>query len=240
MEPTPRAKNLQKDLQRLLSSLRRFMDDTEQFSARDSTRIFTLEIPDFLSTLLTALLLRFEHEAPQAGLFIKKANYSLLDLGKGITIRILPMSLSIPTGLTRSFLGSCHWRTFVRKDHPIINSWNLESWSKYPHIQYRESGHKEDGLEKAIAAAGCSRKIKAAVETFSMAMAMVEQSDSLFSCLCASAEVHNPNLISLPVPFSTTPIDFALVWSETLDQDGAKQWFEELLRISFPKSGSSM
>ena len=40
MEPTPRAKNLQQDLQRLLSSLRRFMDDTDEFSPKESTRTF--------------------------------------------------------------------------------------------------------------------------------------------------------------------------------------------------------
>ena len=118
----------------------------------------------------------------------------------------------------------------------MLSSWNQDSWSKYAHIKYQDSSSNDDELEKAIQAAGCSRNIKATVETFSMAMAMVEQSDCLFSCLCSSNEIYNPNLISLPVPFSTELIEFGLVWSETLAQDGGKQWFEELLRASL--SGS--
>ena len=118
----------------------------------------------------------------------------------------------------------------------MLTSWNQDSWSQYAHIKYQDSSSNDDELEKAIQTAGCSRKIKAAVETFSMAMAMVEQSDCLFSCLCSSNEIYNPNLISLPVPFPTDLIEFGLVWSDTLTQDGGKQWFEELLRVSL--SGS--
>ena len=236
MEPTPRAKNLQKDLQRLLSSLRRFMDDTEQFLPRESTKMFTLEIPDFLSPLLRHLFVRFEHEAPNASLLIKKSNYSLLDTGKGVTIRLLPMSLSIPMGLKRVEFASCHWRTFVRKNHPIVQNWNQDAWSKYGHIRYQDSSDSNDGLESAIKTVGASRPIKAAVETFSMAMAMVEESDCLFSCLCFSNEMYNPNLISLPVPFTTQDIKFGLVSSETLEQDGGKKWFDDLLRSSLSRS----
>ncbi|MEC7987671.1 MAG: LysR family transcriptional regulator [Myxococcota bacterium] len=238
MVPTPRAKNLQKDLQRLLSSLRRFMDDTEQFSARETTRTFTLEIPDFLSPMLRSLLIRFEYEAPKASLLIRKVHYSLQNVEKGITLRILPMSLSIPIGLARSPIGVCHWRTFFRNGHPISEDWTPQSWTSYSHIQYLESGYKQDGLESSIEKSGIRRQVKAAVDSFAMAVSMAEQSECLFSCLCMNDEETLPRLTSRPVPFDAEPVTFGLVWSETLDQDDAKAWFEELVRVSFSSNDS--
>ena len=236
MVPTPRAKNLQKDLQRLLSSLRRFMDDTGQFSASESTRTFTLKIPDYLAPYLRQLLMRFEHEAPKSSLLIQNVDYSLMGEGKGITLQIAPMSVPTPVGLTRSGLVSCHWRTFVRKGHPILEDWTAEAWSAYSHIQYLDAEHKRDGLSSFVEKSGIKRHTKAAVYSFAMATAMAEQSDCLFSCLCIDAETVHSQLVSRPVPFKTDPVPFGLVWSEAIDKDGAKDWFEELVRVSFAAS----
>lgn len=234
MEPTPRAKNLQKDLQRLLSSLRRFMDDTDEFSPKESTRTFILTLPDNLSSILGPLLMRFEHEAPKASILVQKLDSSLLvDMGKGINIRVLPDHISIPSGLNRSLLGQCHWRTYIRKDHPLLEDCNLNTWLKYPHIRFLDVDKKADGLEAALQALGEKRSFKASVDSLSMGLAMTEHSNCLFSFLSSGEESPHPNIVSVPVPFESTSVGYSMISSEALEQDSAKKWFEELIRVSF-------
>lgn len=241
MEPTPRAKNLQKDLQRLLSSLRRFMDDTDQFSPKESTRTFVLALPDNLSPILGPLLMRFEHEAPKASILVQKVDSSLLvDMGKGINIRVLPTHISLPSGLNRSFLGSCQWKTFIRKDHPLLEDWSFETWLQYPHIRFIDFDKKTDGLEKHIQALGKNRTFKATVDSFAMGLSMIEHSNCLFTCLSAGEETLNPNILAKTIPFEVKQVDYGMIFSEALEQDSAKKWFEELIRVSFPDNNTAL
>lgn len=237
MEPTPRAKNLQKDLQRLLGSLRRFMDDTDQFSPKESTRTFVLALPDNLSPILGPLLMRFEHEAPQASILVQTVDSSLLvDMGKGINIRILPTHISLPIGLQRSDLGACQWKTFVRKDHPILEHWDLDSWLQHPHIRFIDFDKTRDGLESTVQELGKKRTFKATVDSFAMGLSMIEHSNCLFTCLSAGEETLNPNIIARTIPFEVQEVHYGMVFSEALEQDSAKKWFEELIRVSFPNT----
>ena len=234
MEPTPRAKNLQKDLQRLLSSLRRFMDDTDEFSPKESTRTFILTLPDNLSPILGPLLMRFEHEAPKASILVQKLDSSLLvDMGKGINIRVLPDHITIPSGLNRSALGQCQWRTYMRKDHPLLENWSLDAWLKYSHIRFIDVDKKTDGLEATLQSLGEKRTFKATVDSLSMGLAMIEHSNCLFSILSSGEESLHPNIVSRSIPFDSDSVGYSMISSEALEQDSAKKWFEELIRVSF-------
>lgn len=235
MEPTPRALKLQSDLKRLLSSLRRFMDDTDHFAPQDSTRTFALELPDNLSPMLSGLLMRFEHEAPNASLQItKRGGTPIVDQGRGVKIRILPQSSANPIGHTVSELGTCNWRTFARADHPIFESWSALEWLNCSHVLYLDPALETDGLEVYLSREQLKRSVKASVDSFAMGISMIEHSDCLLTCLSASDLPLSTSIHSAPVPFDVASVEYVLAWSETLDQDSAKIWFEGLVRSSFP------
>ncbi len=237
MEPTPRALKLQSDLKRLLSSLRRFMDDTDHFDPRDSTRAFALELPDNLSPMLSGLLMRFEHEAPNASLqIIKQGNAPIVDQGRGIKLRILPQRSECPIGHSVSELGICRWRTFARADHPVFELWSTSGWLGCSHIRYLDSVLKTDDLEVYLTREQLKRSVKASVDSFAMGLSMIEHSDCLLTCLSVSDIPVSKSIHSSPVPFVLEPVEYVLAWSQTLDQDSAKIWFEGLVRSSFPQS----
>lgn len=235
MEPTPRALKLQSDLKRLLSSLRRFMDDTDHFAPQESTRTFALELPDNLSPMLSGLLMRFEHEAPKASLQItKRGSAPIVDQGRGIKLRIIPQRLELPMGHIVSELGTCSWRTFARADHPVFQRWSMTEWLRYSHIRYLDPFSESDDLDLYLSREQHTRLVKASVDSFAMGLSLIEYGDCLLTCLGASDLPLNNSIHSMPVPFELESVEYNLAWSEALDRDSARIWFEGLVRSSFP------
>ncbi len=64
MRPTPKAGRLQPEVRRLLRSIERMLSDREQFDPQLSRRIFTVVAPDFVATVLPALMQSILREAP--------------------------------------------------------------------------------------------------------------------------------------------------------------------------------
>lgn len=229
MEPTPRAKGLQKDLQRLLGSLRKFMDDTDTFQPEQTTRTFRLRVPPNLKPVLGPFLTRFSHEAPKASLAIENVDYLRLDSGKGICLSIAPTNLRIPGNLCRTPLCKVSWKAFVRKDHPAVHNWSSEAWKQNKHIKLRIGRITQDMLEKYEQQANMNRTIQMETTQMDTAFEMLMQSNLVLASALHPKIYRDLNITALKVPFSTPDIEFGLIWSEVIDQDSARVWFADLL-----------
>ena len=69
---------------------------------------------------------------------------------------------------------------------------------------------------------------------------MIEHSNCLFTCLSAGEETLNPNIIAKSIPFEAKQVEYGMISSEALEQDNAKKWFEELIRVSFPDNNTAL
>ncbi|MEC7984162.1 MAG: LysR family transcriptional regulator, partial [Myxococcota bacterium] len=237
MQPTPRAESLKKDLRRLLSSLRRFMDEEDDFTPGECTRTFSLGLPDHMFSILAPLILRFGTEAPKAHLRLHNADYSQLGEVRSneVGLTITPMALRLPNALSREPLHNFTWGVFMRKDHPATKNWNLDSWAAFPHIKIGTERTAVDAIDRKMEEMGYRRKVDITVSSFSMVLPILSRTDYLFTSF---RDLFRPiqdayPVEERPVPFDMKEISFGLVWSSHLDKDPAKIWFQNLLVAAF-------
>ena len=237
MQPTPRAETLRKDLRRLLSSVRRFMDDEDTFDARTTTKTFTVRIQDSLQPMLGAIAQRINSEAPNCNFKVHLADYSRMGevAANEVLITIVPMSLQLQSGLTRIHMGKIRWSVLMRKQHPALEDWGLESWAKWPQLAVSSSRASTDYVDKKAGEAGVKRKITTTVSQFMMALPIIRNSDLLFTNFlqCDISLLQHYGLERRTVPLPLTLIPFGLVWASHLDKDASRLWFSNLLLSSY-------
>ena len=237
MCPTPRAEMLRKDLRRLLSSVRRFMDDSDTFDAKTTTGKFSLRVQDSMTPLLGMVSQRFLSEAPKAEFLVELANYSKIgDASTNETaITIVPMSLQLQPGITRIPLGDLKWTVLMRKDHPAAANWDLASWAKWPHIRVGANRSTSDYIDKKAEEKGVSRKVNTMVSHFMMALPIIQTSDLLFTSYlqCEQELLEAFSLTSHPCPVALKSIPIGLAWASHLDKSPARTWFFNILQSAF-------
>ena len=237
MCPTPRAEMLRKDLRRLLSSVRRFMDDSDTFDAKTTTGKFSLRIQDSMLPLLGMVSQRVLSEAPQAELVVELANYA--KIGETATnetaITIVPMSLQLPPGITRIPLGELKWSVLMRENHPAADDWNMNSWAKWSHVRVGANRSAGDYVDKKAQEEGVRRKVNTTVSHFMMALPIIQTSDLLFTSYlqCDTAFLNSYGLIQRPCPLALHSIPIGLAWSSNLDKAPARIWFFNILQSAF-------
>lgn len=236
MQPTPRAEKLKKDLRLLLSSVRRFMDESDRFDARTTKRTFTLGMQDSMLSMLGSLSKNLIDEAPMARFKFRLANYQAMEevASNEVMLTIAPMSLQLPSGLTREPIGSLTWSVLMRRNHPAIDGWSPKNWAKWPHLRLGTRKAGPDYIDKRAAAVGVHREIQAVVSHFMMALPILQNTDLLFTNYFQIEEslLGSFGLRKLEIPFRAEPIPIGLVWSSHQDKDPGRFWFQQILSSS--------
>ncbi len=233
MRPTPRAETLRKDLRHLLSSVRRFMDETDSFDPGQSEKVFSLGILDNMLGLLGPIASLIEEKAPKAELNIKTADYNRISdvSSKEVSIVIAPMSLDIRGSYSHVRLGELSWGVLMRKGHPAFTDWGVEQWTRFPHLRVATNRNAPDLVKQTAEKLGLTQKFGATVSSFGMAAPILTATNMIFTtfrepCLSQLQE-HNLQLLEAPIPLK--PISFGLFWSPHLDKDPACKWFQDLI-----------
>jgi DNA-binding transcriptional LysR family regulator len=234
MQPTAVALDLIEQTRPMLRGIQRVLSPRHVFDPANSRRVFRVAAPDFMLTVFAHLLSRLRSEAPGVSAeWTAPREPTLLDVAEGqIDVAIVPAELRLPEGVAGESLGALGWRCYGRKKHPAFARWNLQTWTRWPHLVVRIGDSLTSPVNVAASAAGLDRTIAGWVPHFSAIAPVLANSDLLATLpVIAMVEtMHAFDLESREVPFPIAPLPHVMVWSTTRSRDPAMNWLRDRLR----------
>ena len=225
MSPTRRALELSDALPRALGQLASTLTPPEPFCPTSSQRVFRLVAPDFLappvlnriSTVAPGVRIEWSHPSPS----------SVHELIQGRCDALVASHAYHHEGLRAHVVGSFAWQVFGRSGHPAFSSWSETSWTASPHLQVGTSVLRGQGpIDQRLQALGLERRVAAVVPHFSMAAAVVAQTDYLLTLpsmtLHGAADAYG--LERRALPFELPPMRLSMFRSATDGDEAGVQW----------------
>jgi DNA-binding transcriptional LysR family regulator len=229
MRPTARGRSLAEGLPRVLDQLRRTLAPPEPFAPATSTRAFRLAAPDFVASLLPALLADLAAVAPGVSVeLVGVGPGAARDLEEGRTdVLVAPATLDAAS-LRATPIGTFPWAVFGRRGHPAFADWGSAAWAAHPHLQVRTPGGAGEGpVDRAARALGLSRAVRVVVPHFAVAPAVLARTGLLFTAprvaVAAAAAAHD--LVDREVPFSLPPMAMSSYRSALAGDEPGVAWF---------------
>ncbi|MDJ0953295.1 MAG: LysR substrate-binding domain-containing protein [Acidimicrobiia bacterium] len=239
MRPTVRAEGLAETLPRVLQQVARTIATPEPFEPTTSTRTFRLAAPDFIASLVPALLQDVRNAAP--GIRVELAPYSataVRELAEGRYDALIAPDGIRDEDLRGQPLGTWPWAVYGREGHPAFADWSAEAWSDYPHLRVHTSGVRgRSPIDRRASQLGIRRVVGAMVPTFSMAAPILAQTDLLLTV--PSVAIGNTaiafHLDHREIPFDLPPMGLSLFRSAAEGDEPGVRWFLERVATAFSK-----
>ncbi len=233
MAPSHYALRLIEDVRPLLRSIQRIIAPPEPFEPATSRRVFRVAIADFVPTLLPRVIKEVQRLAPGVSVeWLAPSAQTLLAAAEGqLDLALITASVPLPEGVQSQPAGELHSVTFARKDHPAIASWNVEAWTRWPHIVVQLGERERGAVDKAVDEQGLKRTVGATVPNFSQVPALLSQTDLLATMtpLVMDGAMARFGLRALQPPLPIKPTAFSFVWSFRLTSDPGSRWFRTLV-----------
>jgi DNA-binding transcriptional LysR family regulator len=233
MEPSPAALKLTEQVHRILRDIERALRPDAAFDPKTSTRHFRLALPDVASTLFPRLVARLSVEAPAIVLeWIRPSDRMFLDVAEGaIDLAFTRTYPNLPEGVATEDVGVIGWSCFLRRGHPALADWNVESWGAWPHVVVR-IGNRPSPVDLAAAAAGVKRRVGAWVPQFSAVAPLLADSDFIATApaIAMVDAVQQFDLVAAPVPLPVETMPHMMYWSRRLAQEAGLVWLRDHLR----------
>jgi len=233
MKPTVRAQELSQSLPRALQHLAGTLVSPEPFNPRTSRRTFRLAAPDFVAPLVFSQIGRM---APEVRVeWIPNSPTAVRELANGHFDALIASGAFKDEGLRETPVGTCSWRVYGRSGHPAFASWQLSSWSAYPHLQIGTSLMRGQGpIDQRAAQLGIVRRVGAVVPYFSMAASVVAETDLLLTVPSMSMESTRQkyDLDCREVPFKLPRMTLSLFRSATNGDEPGVRWFLEQIEAA--------
>ncbi|MCB9761643.1 MAG: LysR family transcriptional regulator [Alphaproteobacteria bacterium] len=233
MVPTPRGEALAAPLARLLADARRLLQQRPAFDPATTEAGFTVLSPDVLAPVLPGILARIRTEAPNASLTVvpRGTRDPQLALDDGLVDLALVPSLQEGPGLMARGLGALHLGVVARVGHPAVcdGALSAEDWVAWPHVMVRTGAPGRSMVERAIEAAGYTRRVGLVTPTFLAALFAVADTDLLFAAPRALVRrtAARLGLVVLPAPLPLPAVPVAAAWHERFQQDAQHRFFRE-------------
>nr|WP_237732903.1 LysR family transcriptional regulator [Shewanella schlegeliana] len=243
LKATPRALQLAPELREVLQKLDQFTRPST-FDPAESQRRFRMHIvetaysltyPHFMPKLLKA--------APQVSINGHTWSHTSMDMllrceiDMGIICRewdkrsLLHMN-NLPEELGATELIRDYPVCLLRRDHPALKeSWNLDTFLKYRHLQVAFGGLEHWLLDDVLRLEHLQRDVAVNMTDFNCAMDLCENSDLI---LCAPRKyiqqmMVNYDLVCLDVPVHVEPGAYVLVWHKHFNLDPSHSWLRNLI-----------
>jgi DNA-binding transcriptional LysR family regulator len=233
MEPSPAALKLSEQVHRILRDIERALRPDAAFDPKTSTRTFRLALPDVASTLFPRLIQRLSLEATGIGLeWISPSDRLFLDVAEGeIDLAFTRAYPNLPEGVATEDVGVIGWSCFLRREHPALADWNVDSWSAWPHIVVR-IGNRPSPVDLAAAAARVKRRVGAWVPQFSAVAPLLAGSDFIATAptIVMVDAIRQFDLVATPVPIPVETMPHMMYWSARLTQEAGLVWLRDHLR----------
>ena len=157
------------------------------------------------------------------------------DLAKGHSDVLIASGSFKDEGLRGMIVGQWPWRVFGRSDHPAFEEWSLEAWAAYPHLQIGTSVIRGQGpVEQRASKLGIERRVGAVVPYFSMAAAVLAETDLLLTVPSMSMESTRKafGLACRELPFVLPQMSLSLFRSATNGDEPGVRWFLETIEFA--------
>ncbi len=236
--PTPRARALAPQVEKLLADLAGLLETADQpFDPARSQRIFRIAGSDHASRMLLPARSR-TLVALGSGIrivWLPPGAWSLAEhLHKGELDLAVVARVQVPRDIQTRVLYQDHYVYVMRKDHPrAAEPVTLESFCAIPQIflGYGTST-LDDLIDETLARSGHQRLAQIAVTSFGQIVHQLRHSDHAAVLGGRVARQFADELHIQPLPFELPGYSSLLCWDARSDADAGIQWLKgEILRI---------
>jgi DNA-binding transcriptional LysR family regulator len=234
MSPTVRAQEIAETLPTALRHVAHVLTAPEPFDPVMSTRVFRLAAPDFVAPLI---LQEVSRAAPHVRVeWVSSSSITLRELSLGRCDALIAPSVVKHEGLRAHSLGEWPWKVYGRAGHPAFKRWSMQAWSNYSHLQIwgTRTTQGQGPIDRRLAQLGVERHIGAVVPYFSMAAAVVANSDLLLTvpCMTMAATQERFDLEEHELPFELPRMSLSLFRSATGGDEPGVRWFLERIQAA--------
>lgn len=122
----------------------------------------------------------------------------------------------------------------MRKGHPAAAHFDLDQWLAWPHLMFADHGETRNELDDLLRSMGRSRRVAMVAPSYSMAAALVANSDLIgLTPRAAVSEDWLSQVELLEPPIEIPGLTMHLAWHQRTDSDIAVQHVAHLIRDAF-------
>lgn len=235
MQASPFALILIDEVRPILRSIKRVMAQAAPFDPATSDRVFRIAMPT-IPQVIHRVMNEVYAGAPGVRLdWLRPDNAAYPAVAEGLyDLAHLSGEARLPEGLDEAEMPAASRTSFVRKDHPALNNWGAQAWSKWPHIVVSSANSTHSQVETVQAKAGLVRHIGTQISDFWGLGSLVAHTDSIatFPPLFMTEHMQVWGLRALPPPMDFAPFRVRFFWSSRLARDPGCSWLRKIvLRI---------
>lgn len=227
MRLTAKAQALRQPLKTVLADVAALLQPPAPTLAelRQTIRLLLPDVPGTL--ILQPLLADLVQSAPHLQLVIcpwRGAEAALADLRKGeldLAVSVFPQP---GEGIHLRELRQEHYVVAMRRHHPAISRFSLDSWLAYPHVRVSGHGATYGPLDVQLGQLGRQRTVGLVVPSFTQAAAILYDSDYMALLPSSCLPDDWPTKLAVltpPIPVAGFPLHLA--WHVRRAQDVAVQ-----------------
>lgn len=233
MSPSPFALKLVEDIRPILRNIQRVIAPPEPFEPKQSERVFRIASPEISPAVMGGIIGRVQAEAPRVVVdWTPASTDAIAAVAAGlIDIAEVGGSTPLPDGLEVVQGKPWTWLTYARKDHPALDDWGIEAWTRWPHLKLRLGNTVPSPVEDVAKAGGPQRRIGAWIPTGFGVGPLVARTNMLATFppigIREALKELGLRVLEPPVPIAPMPVRF--LWSFRLANDPGSRWFRAIV-----------
>jgi DNA-binding transcriptional LysR family regulator len=244
---TARAAGLREPLTASLDGLRGLLRPPQAFDPATATGTVRMAATEHaLGAVVHEFVERLTRRAPLLDVQIEPAGrdvFSQLAAGR-LEVLVVPKVGRLPAELRAADLLHEHFRSIVRKDHPVAErKLTLRRFCALQHVVVYPLGGDADSLvSRMLTQRGLERRVAVRVPYFESALRIVAETDYIATIPAAlgdpTAGTRNrrrPALVRLEPPVAIPGFVLQAVWHRRHDDDPLQRWLRDLLQSILDK-----
>lgn len=245
MVATERANQLAPSIKKILRELKEALQESEEFDALASKRVFRIMAGDYTaSILLPKLLAKINQVAPEITLDIMTpSDVTFHDVEDGK----IDMAINYFDDLPQSFHQKVLWKDsfccLTGKTNPAITNFTLQSYLDCKHVWVSKTGfgvglgidpkdvQRLGWVDTALAKIDQRRDIQIFTRDYHVAMQLSKDHNIIATLPQKAALLHknDNNYAILSPPYHIPDIELKMIWSPLLHHEASHIWFRKLV-----------
>ncbi len=236
MQASPFALQLIDDVRPILTSIKRVLQLPEPFEPASSTRVFRVACP-IAGRFQSHVVNELQKTAPGTRiewLSTPREVYAAVSEGM-IDMAHLGGERSLPDGLEEAEMPPMRFVSFVRDNHPCIENWGAEAWSRHPHVQVRIGNEVVSPVDEVDKASGLTRHVATLIPEFAGVGPLIAASDLIATLppLVMAWDMERYELKPMPPVTKTPMLRTRFFWSARAANDPALIWLRGLIMEAY-------
>lgn len=238
VEPTERAKEISREVERGLGFISSAISLQHQFVPNEANRVFTMQITDYVSGfILPRLAERLQKDAPGVSVDILPFSISTDSVWDrvDVQIRLTPGRLQ-PEQVRSQRLVADDIVVLMRPDHPDAHRpMTADLYAALPHVKLSQSATGTTVIDDVLAARGLERHMAMTVSSWFDIPDIVANSDliAIAPRRLLQLDPRLKHLHSAPLPLDEVVFSFDLCWDLRTEREPGQQWLRKLISELF-------